>query len=258
MRYQLQLFLTAVMFFTRLPIPIKLPYSSTMLQKSARYFSWVGVMVGVMAAYSFYLLQFVFSIPLAIAGSMLATILTTGAFHEDGFADCCDAFGGGYTKEKILTIMKDSRLGTYGVIGVVGILAFKLLLLLQLHTQIPLYYFLWIMVVAHAYSRFMAVLIMQWLPYVQDIDASKIKPLANKPLAWYELVIAAIAAFVGFCFLPISFLLSTIVLLLVTILCTAYFKKYIGGYTGDCLGATQQITELSFYIAVVLINTYLP
>ncbi len=99
---QIQVFLTAVMFFTRIPVPKNIDHSRYMLQRSARYFSWVGILVGAIGAVIFFLAAKIFSPALSIAFSMLATILTTGAFHEDGFADCCDAFGGGWTKEKIL------------------------------------------------------------------------------------------------------------------------------------------------------------
>ena len=131
MRYQLKLFFTALMFLTRIPVPRSIDHNSDMLQKSARYFSWVGMVVGGIAAIVWYACIHVLSPSLSIAFSMLASILATGAFHEDGFADCCDAFGGGWTKEKILTIMKDSRLGTYGVTGLIGILGFKFLLLTE-------------------------------------------------------------------------------------------------------------------------------
>ncbi len=242
------------MFFTRIPVPKDLPYSTKTLQKSARYFSWIGILVGAVSAIVLFSFQFVFSSNLSIAFSMLSSILLTGAFHEDGFADSCDAFGGGYTKEKILTIMKDSRLGTYGVIGLIGVLGFKFLLLQQLFNTLSLHNILIVLIAAHATSRLMAVAVMQQYQYVQDIDASKSKPLANRKLTFVELSISILGALVVFCFLPFIFLLSFVSITIVTIFCGIFFKKWIGGYTGDCLGAVQQLTEITFYISCLLIT----
>ena len=120
------------MFLTRIPVGKNLPYSTANLQSSARYFSWVGLLVGLVGALILIIVNFYFSSALSIAISMLATIILTGAFHEDGLADCFDAFGGGWSNSTILTIMKDSRLGTYGVVGLITSLSIKYLLLLEL------------------------------------------------------------------------------------------------------------------------------
>ena len=122
MKKEVHYFLTAILFFTRIPCPKWVDHSSEMLNKSNRYFSLVGILVGSIAALVYYLATFIFTLEVAIILSMVASVWTTGAFHEDGFADTCDGFGGGWTKEKILLIMKDSRLGTYGVIGLFAIL----------------------------------------------------------------------------------------------------------------------------------------
>lgn len=180
------------MFFTRIPVPANIDHNNDMLQQSARYFSWVGIVVGTISAAIFYLALKIFSPSLAIVFSMLASIWTTGAFHEDGFADCCDAFGGGWTKEKILLIMKDSRLGTFGVVGLIAILGVKFIALQDLCKQLPAGQVFMVIIAAHSFSRLMAVSIMQQYAYVQDIDASKSKPLANRKLTAPELFIAAV------------------------------------------------------------------
>ena len=251
---ELSIFFTAIMFLTRIPVPKNINHSSALLQKSARYFSWVGLLVGGIGCAAFFISQLIFSIDLAIAFSILATILITGAFHEDGFADSCDAFGGGWTKEKILTIMKDSRLGTYGVVGLIGILGFKFLLLQQLFSLISLQQFLCVIIAAHALSRLMAVSIMQQYQYVQDIDASKSKPLADRKLTPIELVVLLFGCLLPLLFLPPIFLLAIILMLVVRFFAGRYFYKWIGGYTGDCLGATQQVTELAFYMGIIIIQ----
>src|SRR4051794_21756033 len=111
MKKELRIFFTAIMFLTRLPVPRFTDHSPEYLKQSSRYFPLVGWIVGGIGALVFYLFSSFFSLELSLLASIIATVLATGAFHEDGFADVCDAFGGGWTKEKILAIMKDSRLG---------------------------------------------------------------------------------------------------------------------------------------------------
>ena len=254
---QFRVFCTALMFLTRIPVPKNIDHSHAMLQRSARYFSWVGIVVGTIGGAVFFLSARVFSSPLAIAFSMLATILTTGAFHEDGFADCCDAFGGGWTKEKILAIMKDSRLGTYGVTGLMGILCFKFLLLQEFCSRLAPLPVAGIIIAAHSSSRLMPVFIMQQYEYVQDTDLSKSKPLANRKLTMPEIMVALTGGLVACAFLPTVYWLAFVLVLPAAGLTGRYYKKWIGGYTGDCLGATQQLSEIIFYAGVLLIAQYL-
>ena len=254
MATELDIFFTALMFFTRLPVPKNIDHGQNMLQKSARYFPWVGLVVGGISAATFYAFQFVFSINISLLFSMAAGILITGAFHEDGFADMCDAFGGGWTKDKILLIMKDSRLGTYGVIGVILILSFKFLLLGELFSASSnMIQFFSLIIAAHSSSRFAAVTIMQQYNYVTETDGSKSKPLANRKLFLHEIIIAVVGTLLPFIFLPYTILLTLIPIAVARIYLGYYFNKWIGGYTGDCLGATQQVCEVVFYASTILI-----
>lgn len=109
-------FATALMFFTRIPVPFAIPYSSEIMNQSQKYFAWVGLLVGLLNALILYGSVQLFNLEIGIVLMMIGSVLLTGAFHEDGFTDMCDSFGGGYGKEKILTIMKDSRVGAYGTI----------------------------------------------------------------------------------------------------------------------------------------------
>jgi adenosylcobinamide-GDP ribazoletransferase len=273
MYHQWILFRTALMFFTRIPVG-NLPYSKEKLQASARYFSWVGILVGLAGAIVLVGANQLFSPALSIAASMLTTILLTGAFHEDGLADACDSFGGGWTKEKILTIMKDSRLGTYGVIGLNASLSFKFLLLLELLEFYPITTVALILIAAHSISRLMATSVMQQLPYVQDIDTSKSKPLADRKLTITELLVLFLGAFIPMILLYSgdylnatilnfrnTFMNPTVYILIAALIppviarffVARFYKKWIGGYTGDCLGATQQICEIAFYFGCLLL-----
>lgn len=253
MRKQIDIFLTALMFFTRLPVPKRIGHGSDLLQKSARYFPWVGLIVGSLTCVVYLACIQFLSPAISISLSMVTSIFTTGAFHEDGFADVCDAFGGGWTKEKILLIMKDSRLGTYGVIGLLAVLGFKFLLLLELSAALPEWKLLALIVSAHSLSRFAAVTLIQQYEYVADNDSSKSKPLANRKLLPFEMVIAAIGAIVPLIFVDHIFLLAIIFIVISRTYLGNYFYKWIGGYTGDCLGATQQVCEIAFYLGTMIV-----
>ncbi|WP_299837707.1 adenosylcobinamide-GDP ribazoletransferase [uncultured Tenacibaculum sp.] len=250
MKKQIHYFLTAVLFFTRIPCPKWVDHSSEALNKSSRYFSLVGIVVGSIAAAVYYASSFIFSTEISLVLSMVSSIWTTGAFHEDGFADTCDGFGGGWTKEKILTIMKDSRLGTFGVIGLLSILSLKFLSLKELSNQIniPL-----VLISGHAISRFIATILLYTHEYVRDFDSSKVKP-TTKQMSTISLVISAI-----FGVLPLFFFQKPIVFISIFPLLVAYlymgnfFKKWIGGQTGDCAGALQQVAEVVFYISLIAI-----
>ena len=253
MKKQLDIFFTAVMFLTRLPVPGRIDHSPAMLQKSARYFSWIGILVGIIVAVCFICCKQLFSSSLAILLSMIVSILTTGAFHEDGFADVCDAFGGGWTKEKILLIMKDSRLGTYGVIGLIVILGMKFLLLLELSESYPASTFAVLIIAANSLSRFAALSLMQQYPYVADENTSKSKPVTERKLSFAELIVALTGGCLSFLFLPATFLLTIVPVAIARIYLGYFFNKWIGGYTGDCLGAAQQVSEIAFYTGSILI-----
>jgi len=250
MKRQIDLFLTAVMFYTRIPVPRSLTYSPERLNRSTRYFPLIGWLVGGIGAIVFYGLNFLFPVPLTVFLSMMATVLVTGAFHEDGFADFCDGFGGGYTREKIFSIMKDSRIGTYGTVGLLGMLGTKFLALQSLPSLlIP-----GILVAAHAFSRLMPVMIIFTSYYSRDDELSKTKPIGKRGKS-SDLFIAIVTALLPMLFF--SWKLMALVLPL-SLLITFGFKKYterkIGGYTGDCLGALQQITEVLFYLCLPAVS----
>lgn len=246
---EIHYFLTAILFFTRIPCPKWVGHSSEMLNKSNRYFSLVGIVVGSISALVFYGSSFIFSSDISIIISMLASIYVTGAFHEDGFADVCDGFGGGWTKEKILTIMKDSRLGTFGVVGLIGILSLKFLSLQQLLNQ----QIILIIISGHSISRFIATILLYTHEYVRDIDSSKIKPTTTQ-MTTKSLIISAFFGVLPLVFFKkIELFLVLIPLLFIYWYSGKFFKKWIGGQTGDCAGALQQMAEIVFYLSLISI-----
>ena len=248
LKRELHTFLTAMMFFTRIPCPKWVDHNPEILSKSAKYFSLVGVLIGAIGALVFLASSYMFSNEISILFSMLATIYATGAFHEDGFADVCDGFGGGWTKDKILAIMKDSTLGTYGVIGLILILSIKFSALNNMENiYLPL-----LIIAGHSTSRFIATTLIFTHPYVRDTN-SKSKPAATKITKLMVLV----SGFLGCAPLVFFFEWQVFLVLIPMYLSKIYlakkFNKWIGGQTGDCAGAVQQLSEVVFYLSFIVL-----
>lgn len=253
-RHQFTLFFTALQFYTRLPAPKWVVYKPENLSLATAYLPFVGWIVGLITSAVWLAADYLTNPSIAVLCSMAISILLTGAFHEDGFADVCDGFGGGWTRDKILEIMKDSRVGTYASVGLILILALKFALLQSIIGRESTV--IGVLISGHALSRLMPVFVIYMLPYSRDTD-SKAKPVAEKPP--FSVLVSAIA----FGVLPLlgmvaylgqPQLLAIILLLgLITILLARYFKKWIGGYTGDCLGAIQQVCEVAFYFFIVVL-----
>ena len=241
MKAQLNLFFLALGFFSRLPMPAWVDDSPEKLNQSSRYLTLVGWLLGALVATAFFCATKIFPETISLWLAMGFSLLLTGAFHEDGLADTADGFGGAFARDKKLAIMKDSRIGTYGATALLMALLGKYLLLIE-NTDILL-----ALLIAYPLSRATAVSLIADMPYVSDADTSKSKPLANQ-MRMSDLAILLITT------LPAFFLLSleeTAVvfasLLLIRTLAKLYLHKQIGGYTGDTLGAVQQISELCVY-----------
>ncbi|MEM7549055.1 MAG: adenosylcobinamide-GDP ribazoletransferase [Bacteroidota bacterium] len=248
---EIRVFFTALMFYTRIPCPSWVDHSPEYINKSTRYFSAIGVIVGAIGALVFTLSAQLFSQSISILLSMIATIWVTGAFHEDGFADVLDGFGGGWTKEQKLTIMKDSRLGTYGTVGLILILLLKY----QAIHELPIHFIPFSIISAHTFSRFFASTLITYLPHVTS-EGSKTKPVADGMPA-RSVILSFVIALPTLLLFRNWIIITVIPILLLFSFYMAYkFRKNIGGYTGDCLGATQQICELGFYLSSVLIWNY--
>ncbi len=243
-RAELEYFFGAVRFFTRLPVPAWVGHSADALNRSARYLPAVGLVVGGIGAAVFLAASAIWPQPVAVLLAMAATIYVTGAFHEDGLSDTADGLGGGWDKARILAIMKDSRVGSYGVIAVVMALLGKFALLSALPTSlVPI-----ILLAGHALSRFCALLLMAFMDYARDDELSKARPVAGR-LALGAGAFAVIFAFAPLCLLPLERAVAGAMLAgVATGWLAAKCRRWLGGYTGDCLGATQQVTEIAFYL----------
>jgi len=243
---ELEYFFGAVRFFTRLPVPGWVGHSAEALNNSARYFPAVGLLVGAIGALVYLGALVLWTQPVAVLLSMAATIYATGAFHEDGLSDTVDGLGGGWEKLRILEIMKDSRVGSYGVVAMVLALLGKFTLLVNLAPAlVP-----WALLAGHALSRWCSTLLLARMDYVREDLLAKAKPLATRlpPLA---LLVASGFGWVALAGLPpLKAALGVGLAALATLWFAAKFKRWLGGYTGDCLGAVQQLSELAFYLGL--------
>jgi len=250
-KYQLNLFLLALSFFSRLPMAKNIQYSPSKMRRATRYFPLVGWLLAA-------ILATVYSITVAIIGTapslcllIILSLLMTGALHEDGLADTFDGFFGGYTTERKLAIMKDSRIGTYGTCALVMALLSKFVLLSALAEQDRLMISLFI---AYPLSRAMAISLVQDMGYLSNQvanSASKSQTLA-KPFNLKALGFVVITGAAACVYLP----LSTAIYLLVGCLVLRYWlrfwiTKHINGYTGDSLGTAQQLQELLIYLIIL-------
>ncbi len=242
-------FLGAIRFFTRIPISDQVPHSAEGLNHSARYFPAVGILVGSISALAFALAGLFVPETVSIVIAMATSIYLTGAFHEDGLSDMTDGLGGGWEKMRILEIMKDSRVGSYGVVALTMALLSKFVLLSAFNAAwIPA-----LLIAGHAFSRYCSVLVMARMHYVREDLLSKSKPLATQ-LSRNALLVASVFGILPLLLLPLqASLLGVVAALLTTIWLGRKLQKWLGGYTGDCLGAAQQISELAFYLGALVI-----
>ena len=248
---QVRLFFIALQFFTRLPIPLWIGFESDWLHHASRYFPLVGIVVAAMTSAAYALAAWIWPQAIAVLLSTIAGIYLTGAFHEDGFADVCDGFGGGSTPQRVLEIMKDSRIGAYGAIGIGLLLALKCVVLSNLPVQAVIV----ALFIAHPLSRLFAAALIWLLDYARA--EGKAKPLAQHMSA-VEFLIGAVTASIPVMVAGLTGRLSWYVILVGTAAAAAaavwlsrFFLRRIGGYTGDCLGAVQQVAEVAFYLGVL-------
>jgi len=252
---ELKILLTAIMFYTRIPVPKTAGYSEENLNRATRYLPLVGVLIGVSGALVFVLINMLLGVQISVLGSLVATVLLTGAFHEDGLADFCDGFGGGYSKDQILKIMKDSRIGTYGAIALVLLFLSKILLLSEIWTAyIPV-----VLISAHALSRLNPVILIFSSSYVNNTQESKSKPVGEKISAGILLIAATFGLspllFLYLAEIPVLVVIPSLigVQILILLIFRYFVQKRIGGYTGDVLGALQQISEIGYYLTFLIV-----
>jgi adenosylcobinamide-GDP ribazoletransferase len=258
MSRQLRLLCVATQFLTRLPTPRLREFDPSWLSQSARYFPLIGVLIGALNLLVWWLASRRLPASVAIGLMMGISMLLTGAFHEDGFADTCDGLGGGGSRERVLAIMKDSRIGAFGAIGLFLMLGLKWTTLAALPSAL----FVESVVASHMLSRWYAIGLIAFLPYVREDADAKAKPFAGT-LSGSNWILSGVLGVVGLVPLAWAYGRSgapldwaalgagTCAAAAIALATGLYLRRRIGGYTGDCLGAVQQLAELAFLLGAL-------
>jgi adenosylcobinamide-GDP ribazoletransferase len=243
---EIRLLLTAMQYFTRIRVPAWVGHAPERLTGAVRYFPAIGLIIGASGAAAMWLAALVLPAPLPAILSTAVTLLMTGAIHEDGLADTADGLGGGATRERALEIMKDPRVGVFGAI------ALMLMLLLKIATLslMPLLTAMAALVAAHAFSRFCAVLVIFASRYVGSADRSRAAPVVEQ-VKIGDVIVAALFGLPALALCGPRVLVAILVALMSVALLTRWCVRRIGGYTGDTLGATQQLAEIGCYVALL-------
>ncbi len=240
-------FLLAVQFLTR--IPVNPEWSEARMAATPRWYPAVGLLIGAGCALVFFLSAALFSPLIAVLISTAFGVILTGAFHEDGFADCCDGLGGAVSRDRALEIMRDSRLGTYGAIGLGLIVATKIASLTSVSVEtVP-----WLLIGAHALSRASSIAVIATSTYVRDHGTGKPVATGTDGMAIAiatSLIVLGLLAFAVDIRLALGALLGLIV---GHIAMRRVFERRLGGYTGDCLGAVQQTSEVGMYLGALVV-----
>ncbi len=240
-------FLIAVQFLTRLPVPRSLHSSEIDIGKASAFFPLVGVIVGGSAALVFVGLQKVLPLPASVLGAVIFASVITNGFHEDGLADSFDGFGGGWTKDRMLEIMRDSRIGTYGTLALIFLVLGKLTFLSSLP---PSQIWRWL-IVSHTAARWTTLPLCAWLPYARAEGHGK---LVAKQVGALEIITGTVTLLMVLLLIPWqAALVALLVAALVTLLSGCYFRARLQGITGDCLGATNQLTEVALYMTALIL-----
>jgi adenosylcobinamide-GDP ribazoletransferase len=245
--------LTAVMFLTRIPCPQWLDGKPEHLAQATAWFPAVGALVGMIGGAALVLGATFWTPPVAIVLSTIVTVRVTGAFHEDALADVLDGFGGGLTRDATLRIMKDSRVGAYALIGVLLVVSLKLTLLHTLASS-DVWGAVRGLLAAHVLGRWSALPLIHWLEYVRDDGTGKPFAAAVTVPRLIGGSLFAIATTVAALWTLGGARMGAVLLAagLVTLLAGRYFRQHLGGMTGDCLGAANQLVEVVTYLVIAV------
>lgn len=237
----------AFQFLTRIPMR-RAAFDPDSFSRAVKFFPLVGLVVGCGAALIQRTLISHIGRPLVALAILIYFVLITGCLHEDGLADAADGFGGGWTRDQILLIMKDSRIGSYGATALTLSLLARYLLLVSL----PIEHFAAYVISAQVLCRWSSLPLSYFLPPAREQgQGARIAGLTSMP----SLLVGS--AF-GIAVVVFALRLSAIAPLLVAVLAVAlsgwFYLRKIGGLTGDCFGATNQLTEIAIYVCGVWVS----
>lgn len=237
-------FFVGVMFLTRLPVPRGLRQVDGGLARSAQYFPLIGVLVGLISGGVFFAASQVLHGYLAAGLAILAGIMTTGALHEDGLADCADGIWGGATRERALEIMRDSRIGTYAGCALIASFSLRAFALFEVSPMEGLI----MLIVAHAVSRAMIppVLVSGRYARTRGLASSVADGVSTGGAAFSILAAFAVALIAG----PVAAVAGFAAAVVAAAIMLWVLVGKLGGYTGDGLGAIQQCAEIAVLITL--------
>lgn len=242
--------LAALIFFTRLPFWRIAEVPADCFKRVVPLWPLTGWLTGGIMAAVFWLCSCVMPPLMAWTAAVAARLLVTGCLHEDGLADFCDGMGGGTTRQRVLEIMKDSHIGTYGVVGLI----LYFLTLAEAGSQIDARMMCGTVIAADCWSKACASNIINLLPYARKAEEAKNRTVYDRMTSGEWLLSAAAGLLPALLFLPRPFLPALAVPPAVFLLLTRMMRRRIGGYTGDCCGALFLLCELAFYVACAVLD----
>ena len=236
-------------FFTRLPFWRLHEPPVECYRTVVEHWPLTGWLTGGLMAATLYVGSMYLPYMIAILLAVVVRLLVTGALHEDGLADFLDGFGGGSDRERILTIMKDSHIGTYGVIGLI---LYEMLLATALFSMTPTMAALTILA-AMPYARMVTTPLIMMMPYARREEESKAKVIYRDIdwLAGISLTIQGLLPMAAFLWMTnVSWELVIFIPCVVMYFLYLFIWNKIRGYTGDCCGAVCLLVELTVYLIV--------
>ena len=237
--------LVAFQFMTRLPLPA-IPFDPGALARAAKFFPVVGLAIGLVASIVSHFLSPHLGRPLTALLALVFFILATGALHEDGLADAADGFGGGWDRGQVLAIMRDSRIGSYGTLALILSIAARLILLATL----PLSRWIPFVVAAQVLCRWTTLPLSYWLRPAREEDGQGAR-VAQRVSAASLLIGTFFSIAIVWYLLRAEFWIPVLASSVLTLLSGLYYARRIDGVTGDCFGATNQLTEIVVYFCGV-------
>ena len=246
-------FFAAVQFLTRIPVPGGRDREAAAfaqdLRRGLAAFPLVGAGIGAFTAAVLWVFAHLLPFPVAVIAALAVEAILTGAFHEDAVADFCDAFGGGWTKDDVLRILKDSRVGSFGVMGLMLAVALRATGLMVLGSVGPAAAAL---IVSGALGRLVVVALMALVPPVAAREG--LSKDIGQDATWATVSLATLLIAPVLMFAASRDATALVIALFCLVVFVLWFRSYllsrIGGVTGDCLGFAAYVgivvTTLAF------------
>ena len=233
----LKSFIVILQFLTRLPVNISIEFDRKLIAKGTFFFPFVGMIIGAIAAFVYYLLSFI-HLDIAALGAVFTMVAVTGGLHMDGLSDTADGFLSSRPRERILEIMKDSRVGTFGVIAIVFDILFKYVILKNLGLPEGIF----AIILSCGIGRLAEAMLFSFGKSARPGGMGDL--FINKETRIYFIVSAVLFIIIGFWMAQAAFLMALGVVVIFTFMLRQYSYRMIGGLTGDVYGAGCEIGEI--------------